>query len=87
MSASSELGLLPRSPFSSWVENKVHHPSPLSIPPCPKHETFPMKITNREMYLYHKARVGSPEQKMLGQETRSRVSPASTAGWSGTCRL
>ena len=88
MSASSELGLLPRPPsFSSWEENKVHHPSPLSIPPCPKHETFPLKITNWETYLYQKSQVGSPEQKVLGQESGSKVSPAPTAGWSGTCRL
>lgn len=31
--------------------------------------------------------MGSPEQKVLGQESGSKVSPAPTAGWSGTCRL
>ena len=45
-----------------------------------------MKITNWETYLYHEARVDSPEQQVLGQDSRWRVSPAPTAGWSGTCR-
>ena len=67
-----------------FLGSKVHHPSSLPIPPCPKHETFPMKITYWETYLYHEARVGSPEQKVLGQGSGPRLSPAPTAGWSGT---
>lgn len=63
------------SAFCVLFPRRSQSPSPLSptnpsLPQtCPA--TFPMKLANWKKYLFHMARVGSPEQKVLGQESRS----------------